>query len=287
MKSKITTALSLIYLLTACGTQNAPQVTSLGATDVPSTTNSPSSGSTSTSTTTPANPNSKPGNIALVFSGNGACPEGCAQAGSDAATAAGLTPKLVTGNEISSTSTQAEIDAFFLNVRVWIMPGGVSNTEIASMSSTMQTALTHFVSQGGGYVGWCAGAFAATGIIGTTSQDGLGLFPADTLLYTDHSATNSYGASIEKLSWNGTTRYLYWEGGPYISNLGPTAETIATYPDGTVAAARAPYGSGRVFISGVHPEAPTWWWQGTSITDPDGSDLSYAADMIKWAASME
>ena len=308
MKSKLTFTLSLVYILSACGSQSNPQVTSLGATDTPQTTTTggatagigsgngsgtgTSSGSTSGTVSGTASGSASgsstalTGTIALVFSGNGACTEGCAQAGVDAATAAGLTAKEVTGNELTASSTQAEIDAFFHGVRVWIMPGGVSNTELATMSTTMKTALTKFIYNGGGYVGWCAGAFAATGSIGTISSWGLGNFPGDTTLFTDHSTTNSYGASIEKLSWEGASHSFYLEGGPYISNLGPTAESIATYADGAIAAARAPYGKGRVFISGVHPEAPTWWWQGTSVTDPDGSDVAYAVEMIKWASSM-
>ena len=225
--------------------------------------------------------------MALVFSGNGACTEDCALAGETAATGAGLTPKLVTGNELTTSSTQAQIDAFFAGVRVWIMPGGTSTTEVSSLGSVMKKALIQFVNAGGGYVGWCAGAFSATAQIGTSGQPGLGIFPGNTQLFTAYSTQNSYGGSIEDLNWNGVSHSFYLEGGPYISNYGTNAETIATYSNGQTAAARAAYGNGRVFISGVHPEAPTWWWQGTSITDPDGSDVAYAEDMIKWAAHLE
>ena len=288
MKNKILFAVSVA--LCSCGTQspNPTPITQPPADNTTAGTNTNSNGTTTGSHpgTTTAVAKTKTGSVALVFSGNGACPEGCAQAGVDVATAAGLTVRRVTGNELDSNSSPSDIDAFFKDVRVWIMPGGVSTDEVKSMTPTLQSALSQFVSDGGGYVGWCAGAFSATQIIGTSGNKGLGLFPGDTELFTNHSATNSYGASMENLQWQGASHYFYLEGGPMIKNLGPSAERIATYSDGSIAAARAPYGNGRVYISGVHPEAPTWWWEGTSISDPDGSDVDFAVQMVKWAGQL-
>jgi putative intracellular protease/amidase len=222
-----------------------------------------------------------------VWSGDGACTDGCALAGATAATAAGLTPVYVDGTSTTKSGSTEDIAALFQTAKVWIMPGGVSNTEYDTMSAALRTTLQSFVSNGGGYVGWCAGAFAATAQIGTTGETGLGIFPGSTTPYDTSNYQNSYGASIEDLLWLGVSHYFYLEGGPYFSNLPSTVEVVATYSDHSVAAARAAYGTGRVFLSGVHPEAPAWWWEGTGITDPDGSDVAYAADMIKWASGLE
>jgi|GEM_PF-1298522 len=241
---------------------------------------------TITPTITPA-PSVAPSGVALVFSGNGACTEDCAKAGEDAATLAGLTPVAVYGNELSTKSTAEQIAAFFDNVKVWIMPGGSSRSEVASLSSTMRAALKSFVENGGGYVGWCAGAFSATSIIGTTGVSGLGLIPGNTALYDTSSRQNGYGGSIEKTTWFNGLRYLYLEGGPYFYNLPSSVEVVGRYDDQvSVSAVRTTYGKGRVFLTGTHPEAPSWWWKGTGISDPDGSDQSYAADMIRWAAGL-
>jgi glutamine amidotransferase-like uncharacterized protein len=240
---------------------------------------------------TPADPSAagsksnSSGGIALVFNGAGVCPDGCGEAGATVAKRAGLTPKYVTGQELTTKSTQAEIDAFFSNVKVWIMPGGYARNEIDSMSVTLRTALKTFVQQGGGYVGWCAGAFAATSQVGTTGSAGLGLIAGSSAPYLTASKQNSYGGSIEKTTWFNGIRYLYLEGGPYFYDVPSSVEVVSRYDNNvSIQSIRSTYGSGRVFLSGTHPEAPTWWYSGTGIFDSDGSDVAVAADMVKWAA---
>jgi hypothetical protein len=226
------------------------------------------------------------GEVGLVWNGAGACDDDCALAGANAVTLAGLTPRYV--NETTPTATAADIAAIFQDAKVWVMPGGYASNEVEAMSASLTTALLSFISNGGGYVGWCAGSFSADASIGTIHVNGLGIFPGNTEVYNTTSKQNSYGGSIEKLTWLNEIHYFYLEGGPNFTNLPSSVEVVARYDDQvSVAAARTNYGNGRVFLSGVHPEAPTWWWAGTGIADPDGSDLSYAADMIKWAASLE
>jgi hypothetical protein len=48
-----------------------------------------------------------------------------------------------------------------------------------------------------------------------------------------------------------------------------------------VAAARARYGKGHVFISGPHPEASRYW---PPTWDPDGLDNDLAVEMIREVA---
>jgi glutamine amidotransferase-like uncharacterized protein len=295
MKLKIM-MLMLAFGLNACGTANngdsspAAEVVSNSPSGNSETSNDTHSdaGSGSTDTGTGSSSSSSSGGgIALVFNGAGVCTDGCGTAGATVATAAGLTPKFVTGNELTTKSTQAEIDAFFKNVKVWIMPGGYARNEIEAMSATLRSALKSFVQAGGGYVGWCAGAFAATSEVGTTGSPGLGIMAGNSAVYSTTSKQNSYGGSIEKTTWFSGIRYLYLEGGPYFYNLPSSVEVIGRYDNNvSVSAVRSTYGNGRVFLTGTHPEAPTWWYSGTGISDSDGSDVSQAALMVKWAAKM-
>ena len=242
-----------------------------------------------TATPAPA-PSSSPikniSGVGLVWNGAGACNDGCWLAAANVVTSTGLTVRYV--NEQTAASSAQDIAAIFAGARVWVMPGGHSAQEVGAMSNALIEGLQDFVAQGGGYVGWCAGAFSATQVVGTSGKTGLGLMPGNTKVFITSNKQNNYGASIENLSWITGSHSFYLEGGPYLYNLPSSVEVIARYDDQvSVAAARTGYGNGRVFISGVHPEAPSWWWSGTSISDPDGTDEAYAADMVKWAASFE
>lgn len=286
--------LSFIILLlvgvTACNSEGNHSVSILNpnanvVTDTNSNSHRPIVASTPALTTSSATVPST-GRIGLVWDGDGACPEDCALAGANAVKAAGLSVRYV--NQNTAANTTADVDAVFADAKVWVMPGGYASSEVAAIPSAIKTALIQFVAKGGGYVGWCAGAFAATSSIGTIGKPGLGIFPGSSDVYTSSGKQNSYGASIEKLTWFNDTHHFYLEGGPFLKELPSSVEVVGRYDDQvSVAAARTTYGSGRVFITGVHPEAPSWWWSGTSISDPDGSDEAYAADMVKWAAKLE
>jgi glutamine amidotransferase-like uncharacterized protein len=164
---------------------------------------------------------------------------------------------------------------------VWIQPGGHSPQVMQAMTAQMVTALQSFVSNGGAYVGFCAGAFSATDWVGTSTYQGFNIFPGYTTVYKSR-----YQAEIIPILWEGKPRSIYWEGGPYLSEIPHgMAETIATYPTGQIAAARAPFGKGRVFIAGFHPEAPQQWRDYYGLTDPDGLDYDLAQEMITWATA--
>ncbi len=214
-------------------------------------------------------------NIALVYDGPGACPEDCALAAADTARQAGFIAKIVGPNELTSASTSAQITALFQDVAIWVQPGGHSAQAYQAITPTLRNALISFINDGGGYVGFCAGAFITTKEIGTTGIQGFGIFPGNT-------APLGTGSNMEKVSWENKTRDIYFEGGPYIYNIDSSVEVMAVYDDGkTIAAARTTYGKGRVYIAGPHPEAPNWW---SSSRDPDGSDRDLAVGMMKWSA---
>lgn len=208
---------------------------------------------------------------ALIYKGPGACSDGCAEAFVDIAKQAGFDPEFV--------GPGAPKAGLFDQVGIWIQPGGYAGTAMQNMNADLKTQLKEFIAGGGGYVGFCAGAFVATKKVGTTSINGLNIFPGGTKLY-------GKGIDLKEVNWAGSKRTLYWEGGPYLRNLPDSVEIIARYSNGAVATARAPYGKGRVFITGLHPEAPDWWSTAEQMVDPDGQDHDLVINMIHWASRL-
>jgi glutamine amidotransferase-like uncharacterized protein len=224
--------------------------------------------------------------IALVYEGPGSCAEDCTAGAANAARRAGFSVKIVGPRALAENASEDQVAALFRGAKVWVQPGGKSRTAALTMTQKLKSALVSFVRAGGGYVGYCAGAFLSTPIIGSTGVAGLGLFPGKTWPYSPPPARAGLTFSIEKLSWYGGERHVYFEGGPYLLDLDPSVEVTARYADGLVAAARAPVGAGRIYISGPHPEAPEWWTTIDRVVDPDGTDEDLASHMILWAAKL-
>lgn len=212
---------------------------------------------------------------ALVYKGPGACEDGCYQAAFELARHAGFDPVYVGPTDLNANSTENDERALFDNARVWIQPGGYASVAMANMTSQLKNAIRNFIFNGGGYVGFCAGAFVATTKVGTTKNSGLGIFPGGTKLY-------GKGIDIKRVKWKGSERYIYWEGGPYLRNLPKNVETVAHYSNGAVATARTQYGKGKVYITGLHPEAPQDWIDYSGQSDIDGNDFDLGAEMLHW-----
>jgi glutamine amidotransferase-like uncharacterized protein len=218
---------------------------------------------------------------ALIYNGPGACTDGCYDAAFQVALEAGYDPVFIGEKALDIQSTSADVKTLFQNAAVWIQPGGKSKTQMTSITETLKNAIDDFVKLGGGYVGFCAGAFSSTGVVGTTNTLGFGFMPGNTIVYPSNNE-----AEIIPLQWEGKTRQVYWEGGPYLTAIPKgAAELIATYPNGKVAAARSRYGKGRAFVTGLHPEAPQDWRDYYHLTDTDGLDHDLAIEMINWASS--
>jgi glutamine amidotransferase-like uncharacterized protein len=190
---------------------------------------------------------------------------------------AGLTPQY-----IGPTDDNPEL---FNEAAIWIQPGGKSSVVGKNMTPKLKDLIRKFVSEGGAYVGFCAGGFYATDLIGQTGNTGLGLIHAESTLYRE---VNNY-AEILSLNWNGKARNVYWEGGPYFTLPKTTSinslqanpiSILATYPNGTAATIASHYGLGKVVVTGAHPEAPGWWSVSEKINDTDGVDHDLAVDMV-------
>ena len=181
--------------------------------------------------------------------------------------------------------TPANFDPSLLeSAKIWIQPGGKSSGASLAMGPTTREALKKFVFNGGGYVGFCAGGFLTTPKVGSTSNPGLGI--------VDGRSTPFKGSrksvSLQRLVTPQGPKYHYWEGGPYFSFTGAQAKkvdiTSRYYRTNQINGFTTVYGSGKVAVTGTHPEAPLWWYEDGSIRDLDGLDNEEASSMIKWAA---
>lgn len=225
--------------------------------------------------------------IAYVYDGPGACPEDCAKSAAEMAYLAGFHPVYVGPQALNDRSTPDQVSHFFDNVKVWIQPGGKSRIAYQAIHPKLRSALLNFVFTGGGYVGFCAGAFISTPLIGTTGVTGFSIFPGKTAPLMPPTARRDVVFSIEEVMWDGQARAVYFEGGPYLYDLPDTGvEVMATYANGKVAAARTQFGLGRVYVSGPHPEAPEWWSAGERVRDRDGTDHDLAIRMVQWATHL-
>ncbi|MEK7356255.1 MAG: BPL-N domain-containing protein [Bdellovibrionota bacterium] len=210
---------------------------------------------------------------ALIYKGPGSCEEDCSESAVEIAKLAGFEPVFVAPDMVDP--------AIFANAAVWIQPGGKSSTVAKTMAPILKQNLRDFIAAGGGYVGFCAGGFFATALIGSTGNEGLGILPGSSaLLESDKDAI------MVEVTWGTSTRSLYWEGGPFFKfTQDDPVEVTATYADGTVASARSSYGLGRVYVTGPHPEAPQYWRDYFELEDADGLDSDLAAEMVTWAAA--
>lgn len=224
--------------------------------------------------------------LALVYRGPGTCWKGCAEAAAAVATHAGY--------DVSYVGPEETNEALFFAAKLWIQPGGRAIDQARAMTPELKNRVRDFVERGGGYVGFCAGAFMASRQFGWEEKngarvqvDGLGLLPLKSRFY--YPETQLARVLPIRLE-DGRREYFYWELGPFIDarQEAPGVEFLGFYEDqgpDYAAAARANYGRGRVIVSAFHPEAPALWRYLFGLHDPDGLDFGYAHRMLRWAAN--
>jgi glutamine amidotransferase-like uncharacterized protein len=156
------------------------------------------------------------------------------------------------------------------------------------MSNDLLDNIKNFVANGGGYVGFCAGAFISTSKIGTSGDEGYGIIPGETeLLIKD---ANAERAMLKVSTTKYGDRWMYYAGGPFLKITDEElammkGEVTARYPDGSIAGVHGHYGKGKVAVTGFHPEAGTVWKAMVGKIDKDGLDIFFAVDMVKYATS--
>lgn len=155
---------------------------------------------------------------------------------------------------------------------VYAQPGGDSLARGYRHMRSHRAAIRKFVHSGGRYLGFCLGGYLA----GATP--GFDLLPGDTDQYIASPAATvgTPDDALVRVCWRGQQRTLFFQDGPYFW-VRPTASAtvVATYPNGTIAALIAEFGSGRVGVVGPHPEATADWYAdaGLGVTDRLSADL--------------
>lgn len=156
-------------------------------------------------------------------------------------------------------STTVEINSETLQgYDVLIIPGGDASEYIQN-SEIDNSSIKQFVSNGKGYLGICAGAYAATNYV-DGYYSGWGLEPdvnAENANYEGNLtiSTTSFGKKLTSSS----DVTMYHQNGPALYT-NDTSHIISTYADnntgyeGYADMVGEDYGSGRVILSGSHPE---------------------------------
>ena len=233
----------------------------------------PSGGSTNgqTAGSSTSSPSKRVLPLALVYRGPAAC-RGCAEA---------VVALLESGPSPFRTAycgpdEQRSLSAESLaGAALYAQPGGGDDLDAAwAAMRPFGGALRNWIRGGGRYVGFCMGGFLAG------SDPGFSLLPGDSGEYiTSSGATvHSDEDAVVSVRWGGSDRVVYFQGGPYFSVPGGDGVNIlGTYSNGLVAALVAPFGSGRVGVTGPHPEAPASWYRsaGLAVPDPLPFDLGH------------
>ncbi|WP_329056153.1 BPL-N domain-containing protein [Amycolatopsis sp. NBC_01488] len=156
---------------------------------------------------------------------------------------------------------------------LYAQPGGGGLDDAWRVMRRHADVIKGYVHDGGRYLGFCLGGYLA----GATP--GFALLPGDTRQYVTSRGADvrSTRDTLVEVDWTGRRHAMYFQDGPQFVLTGP-AEVLARYTNGTIAAAVATYGRGRVAVTGPHPEAPESWYRDAKLTDPGNGrlDLGFA-----------
>ncbi len=210
--------------------------------------------------------------VVLVYSGPGA---GSAPASAEIAASMGFKIRYVTPADIKP--------ALFKNAKVWMQPGGDAIEAAQALGAKGLKAIREFVKNGGGYVGFCAGAFLADKTVDNPETiAGLGIIPIGTY---DYPLDNNHGhGDMTWIDWGGKRRHVFFNGGGsfYVNKEHPEVHVLASFAaDGAPATIEVMFGKGHVVVSGAHPEASAAWKSKAGVIDQDGPDFDLAVDMVE------
>lgn len=201
--------------------------------------------------------------LALVYRGPAAC-RGCAEA---------VVSLLESGPSPFRTAYCGPDEQLPLSgeslagASLYAQPGGGDDLDAAWVAvRPFASELRNWIRKGGRYVGFCMGGFLAG------SDPGFSLLPGDSGEYISSTGATVHSDedAIVTVRWGGSERAIYFQGGPCFSvPRGDGVSILGTYSNGLVAALVAPFGSGRVGVTGPHPEAPASWYRSADLAVPD------------------
>ena len=167
----------------------------------------------------------------------------------------------VTLNSVKFTYATSTVitSSILASYDVLVMPGGTSGLSYLRNPNISASAIKSFISNGGGYLGICAGAYAASiAVDGYYTGWGLADVRCKAVECEDDLNISITSAGKSILGLSGTQTICHCNG-PAMYIVG-TATSLATYADsktgykGYVAIVADTYGSGRVILCGPHPE---------------------------------
>ena len=162
-------------------------------------------------------------------------------------------------------------------------PGGGDDLDAAWRSMrSFAPVLRDWVRGGGRYLGICMGGYLAG------FDPGYSLFKGDSNEYiAEPGATvQTAGDALVTVSWRGRPETLYYQDGPgFTLEPDATAQVLARYSNGSIAALVASSGRGRVGLCGPHPEAPASWYTDSGFTAPSPMPFDLAHDLVSTTMS--
>ena len=170
-------------------------------------------------------------------------------------------------------NTSTVIDSKTLSTYdVLIMPGGEA-ADYLSNDDINDDSIKQFVSSGNAYIGICAGAYAGSDYI-TGQQAGWGLARVNTISEDYEGTLQISSTSFGNKILNSSLTNIHMDSGPAMTTNNSEI-VMATFADNNTGYINYPaivgdtYGSGRVILSGPHPEM-----------DPENPQL--LTNMILW-----
>jgi glutamine amidotransferase-like uncharacterized protein len=213
--------------------------------------------------------------LALVYRGPAGCP-GCSEA----------VARLLYSSQwrfdvqYVGPNEQLKLSAATLQTAtLYAQPGGSGELSQAYQQLKKYAhIIRNYVASGGRYLGICMGGYLA----GRTP--GFQLLPGDTdqFIASRGASVRTEADCIVNVYWREQLRPMYFQDGPhFLLDYGATdVIVLATYTNGKIAALVAPYGKGKVGVSGPHLEATTAWYAASHLVPPEGVHTDLGHDLL-------
>jgi hypothetical protein len=176
-----------------------------------------------------------------------------------------------------STANSSQIDsmseATLKTYKLFIVPGGNSNTIGDSLSKAATTNIHNAVQSGLHYLGICAGGWFG----GYSIYNGLNLTSGVWFNVYHNNGKGTGSTAVEISNPKNGKLDQFWHDGPEFSGWG---SIVGKYPDGTPAIVEGKSGSGWVVLAGIHAEAPASWRGGLTFTTSVAVDHAYAGTLV-------
>ncbi|SNC62567.1 hypothetical protein SAMN05445756_0724 [Kytococcus aerolatus] len=210
---------------------------------------------------------------AAVFRGRGAVP-GCAEA-----VAAILEPLGVWCHYVGPGEEMSLGEALAKGPLVLAHPGGGTVQDEWERIGPDVDLVAPYVAGGGGYLGFCLGAYLAGqgpgyGIIrGGGDTDQWFRRPGADVTHGDPATTT--------IQWRGQWREVFVQDAPVllVDEQDPWIRVLARYVNGDVAATLSRWERGWVGLTGPHPEATVDWYTDAGLEPPQNSTRDLAMDL--------